>query len=255
MMMNTPNYAAEPFAEHVLTGDGPAIRRLRMQVSRIAPHFRLALIAGEPGTGKLTVAREMHRLSPVAHRTLCILSIEAFVQRFAAESDLGRAGMLVLRGLGTADSHLQEALLRQLQRVPRETRIVFTTRVGLKGLVAAGRLQHGLAQRLGTLEICVPALRHRGEDLEVLAAGMLGAGVPGFAPAAIERLRAHGWRGNLRELWQLCRQFSARDLLIQPEELPSLDEDAVLQLAGLRLEDVMRKHVREVPGPVQRQQA
>lgn len=244
--MTTTHYTPEPFADHILAGDSPAIHRLRMQISRLAPHFRLALITGESGTGKLTVAREMHRLSPVAQRPLCILSIAAFVQQFKAESDLARAGMLVLRGLGTGDAKQQEALLRHLQFMQRETRVVFTSAAALKGLVAAGRVQHDLAQRLGTLEIRVPSLRQRTEDIALLATGMLGADEAGFAPASLERLRAHSWRGNLAELWQICRQLSGKTLPIQPADLPPLDEGAPRELTALRLEDVMRRHVKDV---------
>ena len=244
-MMNTAHVTSEPFFAHVLSGESPAIRRLRMQISRIAPHFRLAIVTGESGTGKLAVAHEMHRLSPVAQRPLCIVSIATFVQRYTPESELARAGMLVLRGLGSAEAPVQQALLLQLQLLPRDTRIIFTSGAGLKGLLAAGRLEHALAQRLGTLEIRVPPLRQRTEDVGLLATEMLGAGEGSFAPAAIECLRGHSWRGNLTELWQLCRQLSDRSLPIQPENLSALDRDT-LESSGLRLEDVMRRHVKDV---------
>ncbi len=245
MMINTSHVTSEPFAEHVLSGDSLAIRRLRMQLSRIAPHFRLAIVTGESGTGKLAVAHEMHRLSPVAQRPLCIVSVAAFVQRYTPESELARAGMLVLRGLGSAEASVQQALLLQLQLLPRDTRVIFTSAAGLKGLLAAGRLEHALAQRLGSLEIRVPPLRQRTEDLGLLATGMLGAGDGSFAPAALECLRGHSWRGNLTELWQLCRQLCERPLPIQAEILPALDQ-GTLELTGLRLEDVMRRHVKDV---------
>lgn len=246
MMMNTLPFTSEPFAEHVLLGESLAIRRLRMQVSRIAPHFRLALITGESGTGKLTVAHEMHRLSPAARRPLCIVSIATFVQRYAPESELARAGTLVLRGLGAADATLQAALLRQLQLLPRETRVIFTSGAGLKGLLAAGRIENALAQRLGSLEIRVPTLRQRTEDLSLLAKGMLGAGGGGFSPAALDCLRGHSWRGNLAELWQICQQFSGQTLPVRPEDLPALDKDASEELTALRLEDVIQRHVKDV---------
>ena len=246
MMMNTSHVTSEPFADHVLLGESVAIRHLRMQISRIAPHFRLALITGESGTGKLTVAHEMHRLSPAARRPLCVLSIASFIQRYSPESELVRAGTLVLRGLGSAEAVLQNALLLQLPLVPRETRIVFTSGAGLKGLLAAGRIEHALAQRLGTLEIRVPPLRQRPEDVALLATGMLGFGDGGFSPAALECLRKHGWRGNLAELWQLCRQLSERSLPIRPEDLPVLDQGRSSELTALRLEDVMQRHVKDV---------
>ena len=246
MMMNPSHLASEPFTHHVLSGDSLAIRRLRMQISRIAPHFRLALITGESGTGKLTVAHEMHRLSPVAPRPLCIASIATFVQRYTPDSELARAGMLVLRGLGSAEAPLQQALLLQLQLLPRDTRIVFTSSAGLKGLIAAGRLEHALAQRLGTLEIRVPALRRRTEDVRLLAIEMLGAGEGSFSQAALECLREHSWRGNLAELWQLCRRLSAQPLPIQPENLPALDQGAALEVTALRLEEVIQRHIKDV---------
>ena len=245
MMMNFSNVTSEPFAEHVLSGESLSIRRLRMQITRIAPHFRLAIVTGESGTGKLAVAHEMHRLSPVAQRPLCIVSIATFVQRYTPESELARAGMLVLRGLGSAEAAVQQALLLQLQFLPRDTRIIFTSGAGLKGLLAAGRLEHALAQRLGTLEIRVPSLRQRTEDVGLLAAGMLGAGEGSFSETALECLHGHSWRGNLTELWQLCRQLSDYPLPIQPEHLPALDQ-GTLESTGLRLEDVMRRHVKDV---------
>ncbi len=245
MMMNAAHFTSEPFAEHVLSGESQAIRRLRMQISRIAPHFRLAIITGESGTGKLAVAREMHRLSPAAQRPLCILSIANFVQRYTPESELAQAGMLVLRGLGSIEAPVQQALMLQLQLIPRDTRIIFTSGAGLKGLLAAGHLEHALAQRLGTLEIRVPSLRQRSEDIGLLATEMLGAGEGSFTSAALDCLQGHSWRGNLAELWQLCGQLSGRSLPIQPENLPPLDQ-GTFESTGLRLEEVMRRHVKHV---------
>ena len=246
MMMNSSQLSSEPFADHVLLGESQSVRRLRLQIARIAPHFRLALITGESGTGKLTVAHEMHRLSPVAARPLCIVSIATFVQRYTPESELARAGMLVLRGLGSMEVPLQQALLLQLQQLPREMRIVFTSGATLQGLMAAGRLENDLAERLGTIEIRVPALRQRAEDVGVVATYMLGVGEASFSSAALACLREHSWRGNLAELWQLCRQLSGQPLPIEPADLPALDQRASREVTALRLEDVIQRHIKDV---------
>ncbi len=244
--MNSPPFSSEPFADHVLLGESQAVRRLRLQIARIAPHFRLALITGESGTGKLTVAHEMHRLSPAAARPFCVLSIATFVQRYTPESELARAGMLVLRGLGSMELPLQQALLLQLQQLPREMRVVFTCGATLQGLMAAGRLEDDLAQRLGTIEIRVPALRERAEDVGVLATQMLGAGEASFSLETVACLRERNLRGNLAELWQLCRQLTGQPLPIEPANLPALDQGASRERTALRLEDVIQRHVKDV---------
>ena len=75
---------------------------------------------------------------------------------------------------------------------------------------------------------------------------MLDAGDGSFSPAALKCLRGHGWRGNLAELWQLCRQLSGQSLPILPENLPLLDQGTPSDLTGLRLEEVIERHVKDV---------
>lgn len=244
--------SAEPFAPEVFIGDGPAVQKLRLQVARIAPHFRTALLIGESGVGKRTIAREMHRLSPVASGPFHSRQIDEFAS--AREDAMGR-GTLFLQGIERLQPALQEKAFDKLKSVHRETRVIVASECDLKGMVAAGRMRGDLHGRLGTLEIRVTPLMERTCDLEPLLRAMLGrlgnAGTIGTE--ILNRMQAYHWPGNLQELWQLAERvaeaaqadgveaaLTAQDLLIpRSKNTGELDREE-------RLEVVMQRHVMDV---------
>jgi DNA-binding NtrC family response regulator len=235
----------EVFAQEVFSGGGAAVQRLRLQVARISPHFRTALLTGEAGVGKLTVARQIHRLSPVA--ALPFTSWRA--ADFAGGPNVtGTQGMIYLKGLETLGPGQQDILLRRLKGLERETRVVLGSECDLRGVVAAGRMRQELFQYASTLEIRIAPLRERLDDLAELAGGMmqtLGANAV-FGASALERLQGHGWPGNLAELWLFCVGMAKMDGVIEAAELPRLDGRTGGSARVVRLDAVMQRHVMDV---------
>jgi two-component system response regulator HydG len=244
--MTTPwDDELEPYAVHALAGMGAAIRRLRLQIERLAPHYRVALVTGESGTGKHAVAQQMHRSSPVAERSLIAVTAGAFAED---AQEWAEAGTLLLDGVGAVRAEVQARMVGRLSALPREMRVLVLADGDPKGMVAAGRLRPELYQKLGMLEIRVPALRERTEDMAALAGAMLrrmGSDTELTEPA-LDKLCAHDWRGNLRELWQVCGQIAGKAPLMQGQEIPELSESGAAAEVPMKLEDVVRRHVMGV---------
>ncbi len=236
--------APQPYASEVFAGEGASVSLLRLQVMRIAPHFRTALVTGERGVGKETVAREMHRLSGGAEGVFTRMEVGAFAQA-SARVDL--RGVLYLHGLERLEPGLQERLAGRLRAVQRETRIVFASECDLRSMLATGRLRQNLASRVGALEIRVGALRDRMEDFDLLAASLLERveGLGHFGQVALETMKEHDWPGNLSELLRVVRQVRRIEGEIRALDLP----DLVVEGANdetVRLEQVMQRHVFDV---------
>ena len=221
----------------VLLGSSAAVERLRLQVERFAPHFRTVLLVGEPGTGKESVGRELHRLSPLAGEAFAAMSVEDFVK---LEQGCGR--VIYLRGLGEAHADVQDGLVRRLARLGRETRLIVACEGEPRGMVAAGRLRAEVLERVGMLEIRVAPLRERLEDLPVLTGAMLDelgcAARWGEAEFAV--VRGYGWPGNLAELRRLCKEFAATGVVRLETETVKPGPEVV------RLEEVIERHVMRV---------
>ena len=212
----------------VFAGQSAAVQRLRVQVGRIAPHFRTALVVGEAGTGKETVARELHRLSPGAAREFAA---------YEAEASLGGLGLLYVRNLGGMGLEEQDGLLQALAGLDRGTRVVFAAEGDLRGTVAAGRLRAELFERLGGLEIRLCGLRERLEDFPAMLAGVrLEAG-------ALEAMQSYGWPGNLQEL---CVVLAQAGPVVRVADVPSGLAHGTPEMLETRLEVVLRRHVADV---------
>jgi DNA-binding NtrC family response regulator len=138
-------------------------------------------------------------------------------------------------------------------------RIIAATREDLRTLASAGRFRQELYQRLATLEIAVPPLRERIEDLPELASFFLrrftmlyGRGVPEIADDALDRMRQYRWPGNVRELEDVLRAVVMRSDggRIELHHLPEFDEKDALSSTtmnkGARLQDVVEQHVLHV---------
>ena len=220
-----------------LQGSSSALAAVRAETARWGPLPLTVLIAGEPGTGKELVARELHRASgrrgafvPVncAGIPSALLEAELFgvVRGAFTGADRDRPGLveaaesgtLFLDEVGELPLELQGKLLRLLQE--REVRRVGATRPrtvdvrfvaasnrDLKAAVAAGTFRQDLYYRLAVAVIEVPPLRARPEDIGELAryfaarfAATLGRPGARLAPAAVEALQGASWPGNVREL-------------------------------------------------------
>ena len=269
-----------------LTGNSAAMERLRLQVRRIGPHFRTVLVSGEPGCGKELVARALHRLSQGADRPFVVCHAATLDDAPAGQPDSNRAnvgsvdriaalmrtangGTLFLDEIGEMPLEVQGELLRVLRRLEwSQDRLSATQKPGvrmiasssqeIRGLVSAGRFRQELYRRIATLEITVPPLKERMEDLPELAgdflgrfALMYGKRVERIAEDAMERLMTHRWPGNVRELENLMRnsvllsdgvELLVRDL---PEFAADLRGDSTTG-GVMKLEDVVERHVLHV---------
>jgi len=215
-----------------------AMRPVLEMIERIGPSDANVLVTGENGTGKGTVAQRLHAASARAARPLIVVNVgglsegvfesELFGHVKGAFTDaradrIGRfemadGGTLFLDEIANLSLNLQAKLLRVVEtgefepvgssRTRRvDVRLISATNADLHAEVAASRFRQDLLFRLNTIEIHVPPLRERGEDVGPLAeyflkqhAARYRKTLGGFEVDALEALQAHGWPGNVREL-------------------------------------------------------
>ncbi len=216
----------------------PSMRPVLNLVRRIGPSDANVLITGEHGTGKEVVAQTLHRLSRRAHRTLVAVNTGALPDgTFESELfghvkgaftdaradrigrfELANSGTLFLDEIANIPLRQQSKLLRvletgEMERVGSSTtksvdvRMLSATNADLRTESANGRFREDLFFRLNTVEIHLPPLRERREDIPVLAAHFLSRyttryrrAVHGFESAALQQMLQYGWPGNVREL-------------------------------------------------------
>jgi transcriptional regulator with PAS, ATPase and Fis domain len=228
-----------PSLSHPIAGRSEPIRRLLDQIQRVASAPRTTvLISGESGTGKELVARAVHQLSRpngpfvavnCAALTESLLEAELFGYdpgAFTGGSPKGHPGLIASAAGGTLlldeiaelALPLQAKLLRVLQErtyrrvggcadLAMDARIVASTNRDLSAQVDAGLFREDLFYRLNVLSLRTPPLRERLDDLPLLArhfltqfAAELDQPATTLSEVALERLRTHPWRGNVREL-------------------------------------------------------
>ncbi|MCS6898852.1 MAG: sigma-54 dependent transcriptional regulator [Myxococcales bacterium] len=255
--------ASENSSQGEMLGRSEAIREVFKSVGAVAATRATVLIVGESGTGKELVARAIHRTSPDADKPFVAVNCGAFA-RDLLESELfghvkgaftgadrDKMGRLELAGKGTLfldeigelSLETQVKLLRVLQertfeRVgdPRplrlEARLLTATHRDLPALVAAGAFREDLYYRLRVVEIRVPPLRERREDIPVLVAGLLArinrslhTSVRYIRDDAMDLLCRYDWPGNVRELENVL----TRACVLAKGDL--LTADAFLELA------------------------
>ncbi|HEU4506996.1 MAG TPA: sigma-54 dependent transcriptional regulator [Pyrinomonadaceae bacterium] len=221
-----------------IVSQSPAMKAVLNLVERIGPADANVLITGENGTGKEVITRVLHSISSRRSKPLISLNAGALAEgvfeselfghvRGAftdAKSDrvgrfeLADGGTLFLDEIGNVPLNLQAKLLRVLETGEFErvgssktqkvnVRLLSATNADLHAEVAQGRFRQDLLFRLNTVEIRLPPLRDRLEDIPILAEHFLKVHrehyrrpIMGFTPEALEALRHHLWPGNVREL-------------------------------------------------------
>jgi DNA-binding NtrC family response regulator len=244
--------------ETTLLGDSPAIRAVLSLVHRIASGDATVLITGESGTGKELVARALHFASPRRAAPFVVVNCGA-IPRELLESELfghvrgaftnavrdkigkfeqADGGTLFLDEIGDLPLELQVKLLRavqehEIERVgegkPRrvQARIVAATHRDLEDLVAKGAFRQDLYYRIAVIPLDLPPLRQRREDIPLLVRHFVRTFAAGedvrVADAAMAALTRARWRGNVRELMNVCQRVVTlrHGTTIVLEDLPS----------------------------------
>jgi DNA-binding NtrC family response regulator len=214
------------------------MRQVLETMSRVGPSDANVLITGEHGTGKEVVAQLLHRLSTRGSRTLVAVNTGALPEgTFESELfghvkgaftdartdrigrfELASGGTLFLDEIANIPIRQQAKILRvletgELERVGSsrtqqvDVRILSATNANLRQECAEGRFREDLLFRLNTVEICLPPLRERREDIPALAGHFLARhatryrrSIHGLDPSALQLMLQYAWPGNVREL-------------------------------------------------------
>jgi DNA-binding NtrC family response regulator len=284
--LSPPMYGAFGAQRHILDTASPAVRemvgesdamcRLRTQIQRLGPHFRTVLLRGESGTGKELAARSLHGYSTHADGPFsvfrCAMGDVSLSDRTCAEERMAGAlreahrGTLYLDKIGRLSVPEQAGLLDALRRRDRrrgpilvhglEARIIASTGEDLRVHVATGRFHEELYQRLSTVEIELPPLRDRLEDLRALSehfvrrfAAEYGKRLLRISPETLEGMSHHHWPGNVDELKLRIRSalLEGAGDRIEAAQVQSLSTAAApSEAAPSRLQDVVEQHVFQV---------
>ncbi|HEX4784489.1 MAG TPA: sigma-54 dependent transcriptional regulator [Candidatus Sulfotelmatobacter sp.] len=275
---------AEGRPEFIATA--PAMQPVLETIARVGPSDANVLITGEHGTGKEIVAQTLHALSARSARALVavntgaipdgVFESELFGHVKGAFTDartdrIGRfeladGGTIFLDEIGNVPLRQQAKLLRvlesgEIERVGSSrsrrvnVRVLSATNSDLSAACASGQFREDLLFRLNTVEIHLPALRERREDIPTLAAHFLARysvryrrPVQGFDPAALQALMQYAWPGNVRELEHTVERavLMCRTSEIQPADLALSSQRTSTQgLEDLSLEAVEAMLVRK----------
>jgi len=274
-----------------IVGRSPLMLDVFARIRRVAPHFRTALVTGATGTGKELVARALHRQSPASSGPFAVLNCAAVVETLfeselfgyvkgaftgATQDKIGvfeyaNGGVLLLDEIGDMPLATQTKLLRVLQdqgiqRVgspvtrPVDVRVVAATNRDLRKLVAEKSFREDLYFRLSMIEIRLPSLMERKEDLPILErfflerfAAQFGKPVAQLSRRTQGVLARYPWPGNVRELENVighaCMMVDSNQIDIKdlPEYLQSAVPQGIIPDNDLiPLEEAERRHAQRV---------
>ena len=268
-----PHGLAAELPSFEMTGDGTAMRRLRMQVERIGPHFRTVLVRGEMGTGKELVARALHGRSMDREGPFVVCHAAALGDVTESDADdrirelirTAYRGTLFFDGIEEMPLSAQIRLVRAIEQ-KMGTRMIASASQDLRLLTASGRFRQDLYYRIATVEIVLEPLRDRLDEVPGLAISFVkrfsrlyDKEVGRIADDAMERLLAHSWPGNVREMENVLRNgvLQCEGEMLEADHLTSLREmrcvsqpvpaEGMNLLDGpMRLQDVVERHVFQV---------
>jgi DNA-binding NtrC family response regulator len=265
-----------------MIAEAPSMQPILQVIARVGPSEANVLITGENGTGKGVVAKVLHSISSRSNKPLVTVNIgglsdgvfesELFGHIKGAFTDaktdrvgrfeLADGGTLFLDEIANISMSQQAKLLRVLETGEFErvgssktrkvnVRIISATNADLHGEVASGRFRQDLLFRLNTVELRLPPLRDRREDIALLAQHFLRQHaaryrklVTSFDPTALKALEAHPWPGNVRELDHAIERgvLMAQGTLIKASDLGlmSAGQESAGRLEEMSLDEVER---------------
>ncbi|HZU81794.1 MAG TPA: sigma 54-interacting transcriptional regulator [Polyangiaceae bacterium] len=270
-----------------IIGACPSMLEVFRKLQKVATTDISVLITGETGTGKELIAREIHRRSNRANGPFVVINCGAIPENLIESELFGHVkgaftgavasrpgkfqaaggGTLFLDEIGELPLNLQVKLLRALQervvfRVgdskPEKVdiRVVAATNRVLEEEIRAGRFREDLYYRLNVVNLYLPPLRDRGDDVLIIAKALLskhaeelGAHVHGFTPQALAAIKKNAWPGNIRQLENRIKKalVLCDKALLSPEDLDlgKEAESPILPLEKAK-EEFQRKYVLEV---------
>ena len=225
-------------ADNWVIGETLVMKEFMRDLARVAPSNATILLTGESGTGKEVMAGLVHKLSNRTNKPLLAVNCANFSETLLETELFGYeagaftgatkkkdglfvaadGGTLFLDEISTMKLELQAKLLRVLEdkairrlgsaiETKVDVRIVAATNRDLAEMTAAGQFRDDLFHRLNVIALRLPPLRERAEDIPALAGFFiqkynreLGRNVQAVSPAALQRLKAHRWPGNIRQL-------------------------------------------------------
>jgi DNA-binding NtrC family response regulator len=241
-----------------MIAEASSMRPVLELIERVGPSDANILVTGEPGAGKDVVARTLHAVSPRANKPMVTVNAGGLAETlFESELfghvkgaftdartdrvgrfELADTGTLFLDEVANVPLNLQAKLLRVLETGEMErvgssrtrrvdVRVISATNADLNAEVAAGRFREDLLFRINTIEIHLPPLRERREDIPLLATHFLRQhahryrkSLTSFEPAAMQALLEHSWQGNVRELNHVVERAV---LMARGEQVASAD--------------------------------
>jgi DNA-binding NtrC family response regulator len=277
---------------HGIVGKGPAMLEVFDFARKVARHYTNVLLAGQTGTGKELVARAIHQISPVSQQRLAVCNCSALVDTLLESQLFGHVrgsftgatdtrpglfeyangGTVFLDEIGETSLPMQAKLLRviqnrEIQRVGSpevrqiNVRLIAATNRDLRAEVLAGRFREDLYYRLSSIQIRIPPLTERLEDIPLLVQFFLkkyneayGKNISGLTRRAQTVLLQHPWPGNVRELENVISSASITatgdfiDIVDLPEQLQHRSAHAAERddWQPLSLEEVRKLHIQRV---------
>lgn len=273
-----------------IIGQSPIMQKIFHTIDRVAKTDANVLILGENGTGKEVIARAIHRHSSRQHETFAAVDLGSITETLfeselfghkkgaftdakedrAGRFELANGGTLFLDEIGNLSMPLQAKLLTVIQNrkvsrvgsnkeIPIDIRLICATNMPLYDMVKENRFRQDLLYRINTIELEVPPLRERFEDIPLLANHFLKLyatkyekNVNKISEGAVSRMHKHPWPGNIRELQHAIERavILSNGHVLQPEDFnftPSGGkEDAQLNLEQFNLEEVEKLLIRKV---------
>jgi len=255
---------AEVTERWTMIGESDAIVALRKQINRAAPTNGRVLIFGENGTGKELVAHCIHALSQRSSKSFVEINCAAIpdelieselfghiegaftgaVSDKQGKLDLADGGTLFLDEIGDMSLRTQSKVLRALQEQTFQpvgstdnhsvdVRIIAATNKDLQEEIKSGRFREDLYYRINVIPFHVPSLRERRDDVPLLAehfmkgaAAEYGTGLKKLSEAAVARLTAYRWPGNVRQLKNVCERLMvmvADETILEADLEPAID--------------------------------